>query len=302
VILICNFTIIGVIGQPKSLILFVQAGWVSCFAWYDTIMIIGMKLSPLFVIIILLNAFLSAGESLWDPDFNGYISPRMQIAPGDVLVVLIDTSLSLSHVSTQKDSKTITFEYSGGEYGDLFSFLPDVTTGIDNTIRGDESYSFTSEMVVRVVSLENNELGYIEGSREIAIDSKRESITLTGYINVKDIDQHRQVPFSKIVDSRLIFQTFLYPRDYILTEEDIVEIMEEITGETGEVTMAAEEPLSEDTAAVEEPGPGETEVTGEPATTGEETREVIRQTRLSKEKKMELFLRYVNRMIDLLFQ
>lgn len=248
-----------------------------------------MKLTPFFIVFILLIPLLLLGESLWDPDFKGYISSQTQVAPGDVLIVLIDTSFSLSHVSTQKDSKTITFEYTGGEYGNLFSFLPNITTGVDNNVKGDEKYSLKSEIVVRIVSLEDNEQGYIEGSREITIDSKKESITLTGYINTNDIDQHRQILFSKIADARLVFQTFLYPQEYILTEEDIEEIVEELA-------LEAEGMVPEEVPALEE------EVTEEPGVEEAPAERVIRQTQLSKEKKMELFLKYVNRMIDLLFQ
>lgn len=246
-----------------------------------------MKLSPILFIFILLIPFILPGESLWDPDFNGYISSQTHINEGDILIVLIDTAFSLSHVSTQKDSKTITFEYTGGEYGNLFSFLPNIKTGLDNNVKGGESYSLQSEMVVRVVTLEDGGRGYIEGSREITIDSKKESITLAGYINTKDIDQHRQIPFSKIADSRLVFQTFLYPREFVLTEEDIEEIIEELVSDEpvipGEVTAEGEE------------------TTVEPVTEGVPADGVKRQTRLSKEKKIELFLKYVNRMIDLLF-
>ncbi|MBN2536005.1 MAG: flagellar basal body L-ring protein FlgH [Spirochaetales bacterium] len=225
---------------------------------------------------------------MWNPDFKGYISSQTKVAQGDVLIVLIDTSFSLSYVSTQKDSKTITFEYTGGEYGNLFSFLPDIKTGVDNNLKGDEKYSLQSEMVVRIASLENNENVYIEGSREITIDSKKESITLSGYINIKDINQHRQIPFSKIADSRLVFQTFLYPQEYVLTEADLEEIMQDLTLETEGVT-AEETPLAEET-------------TEAPVVEAASSESAVKQIRISKEKKMELFLKYVNRMIDLLFQ
>jgi len=243
------------------------------------------------VFILLISPFLKA-ESLWDSDFNGYLSSQKNLAPGDIIVVVIDSSFSFSHVSTQNDSKTITFEYSGGEYANLFSFLPQMKTGVDNNGKSGEEYSFKTNLVARVVSVEGNSYGSIEGSREVSVDSKKESITLTGYIDAKDIDQQRQIPFSKIADSRLSFQTFLYPSDMVLTENDIEEIIDQIIAANenrtaeGLPVSGGDETVTEGTSGTESGG-----VMSEPA----------KQAMLSKEKKMELFLKYVNRMIDVLF-
>ena len=259
-----------------------------------------MKYFFLFFILFLGISFLIAGESLWDSDFQGYLTIETMVQEGDILNVIIDTSFSLSHIAAQKDSKTITFEYTGGEFGNLFSFLPDMKTGVDNNIKGNEEYSLKADMVARIVTLEDD-YGYIEGSREISIDGKRESITISGYINTKDIDQQRRIPFSKIAQSRLVFQTFLYPSEFILNEDDIEDIIGEIARE-GEEMASEEVPLGEDITE-ETSAAGEEEPIIE-STPPEETGRVTplkRGTTLTKEKKMELFLIYLNRMIDLLF-
>ncbi|MBN2441678.1 MAG: flagellar basal body L-ring protein FlgH [Spirochaetales bacterium] len=239
-------------------------------------------------------------ESLWDNDFQGYIIPETRLNQGDILVVIIDTSFSLSHIATQKDSKTITFEYTGGEYSNLFSFLPDINTGVDNSVKGDEKYLLKSDMVARIVSLDNN-VASIEGSREIVIDGKKESITLSGYINAKDIDQQKRIPFSKIADARLMFQTFLSPTEYILKEEDIEDIITEIM--TSDGTLVPEEGITTETAPVTPAEPViESPVTGEQPLT-EPPAPVTKTTpSLTQEKKKALFLMYLNRMIDILFK
>ena len=92
------------------------------------------------------------------------------------------------------------------------------------------------------------------------------------------------------MDSRLQFRTFLQPAGATLTAADIEEVIETI-----EIPAAAE-------AAPALP-------VGEPAATGQppapQVEPVIQERRsyqLSQEKKIELFLSYINRMVDLLFQ
>lgn len=240
--------------------------------------------------------FLVTGESLWDTGFQGYLTPGTTVQQGDILIVSVDTSFSLSHVATQQDAKTIMFEYSGGEFSDLFSFIPNVKTGVDNSIKGNEGYSLKTDMVVSVVSVENG-YAYIKGSREVAIDGKSESITISGYINIKDIDRQRRIPFSQVADSRLVFQTFLYPSQYVLNEEDIEEIMEEIA--SGE-PVTGEEAITESVTPDTEGGSASESVLSGEEPESEET--MRRELSLTKEKKMELFLIYINRMIDLLFK
>ena len=89
-----------------------------------------MKAARVIMPFLLLGVLMPAGgESLWSPDFKGYLSGSRGLAVGDALVVQIDASSSLSFSSTTSDSKNLTLEFTGGDSGNLFSFLPQGRTG-----------------------------------------------------------------------------------------------------------------------------------------------------------------------------
>ena len=134
------------------------------------------------VILILLFLILQ-GESLWDPAFTGYTNSQSTVKEGDVLLVTIDLSESISLDSVKKDSKNVTFEFSGGEFGNLISFLPKIKTGSDNSIKGEENYSIQSQLAVQVISITSGGIVYVEGNKSITLDGKKESVTLSGYLD-----------------------------------------------------------------------------------------------------------------------
>jgi hypothetical protein len=247
---------------------------------------IFLLLLPLYVS--LSFSFVIHAESLWDTDFSGYLSGEKRLQEGDIVIVEIDTSLSLAFVSSSKDEKSVTFQFSGGEYGNIFSFLPAAQTGKETSIKGNEKYAFTTTIVTRIIRVEDRRHVYIEGVRSVSFDGKDETLTLSGYIDMRDLDGERKIPFSNIADSRLVFQSFMLPGADILTASDIEELVSVIE-ETGPATTAeAETTMGEEATirGIETTGTG----------TG------IKKVTLTDEKKKELFLRYINRLIDLIFR
>ncbi len=97
-----------------------------------------MKLiyKKLIIIPLLLIAAVSGSESLWTPGSGGLLSADGRLTPGDIVIVEIDSSSSLSFTSTSSDTKSLTLELSGGEYGELFSFLPSGSSGGDRSVKG----------------------------------------------------------------------------------------------------------------------------------------------------------------------
>ncbi|MBN1698666.1 MAG: flagellar basal body L-ring protein FlgH [Spirochaetales bacterium] len=249
-----------------------------------------MRIKYLLFLLLICCVLSANGESLWDDDFRGYLSGEKMLQEGDIVIVEIDTSLSLSFISASKDSKNMTFNFSGGDYGHIFSFLPLAQTQADYSARGNEKYSFSTTLVTRIIRIEDDRHVSIEGARSISFDGKEESLRLSGYIDVRDLDGERKIPFSKIADSRLVFQSFMIPGSDILSAGDIEELFSGMENAlTGEPESAG--------AGPEEGGPAaETAMTSTGTGTG------IRKVSLSDEKKRELFLRYINKLIDLLFQ
>jgi flagellar basal body L-ring protein FlgH len=257
--------------------------------------------SSILMALLCLTVTLSGADTLWSTGFNGYLSDGTAVRVGDVVTVEIDSELVLSYSASSKDSKGLTLEFTGGEFGDLLSFLPAVKSAGDRTVKGEEKHEISADIVARVVELDAAGTIFIQGSKTLSFEGKQESLLLSGWVDPRDLGRDRRIAFSKIADSKIVFRSFLEPSEDILTEEDIeeVEARPEEVPPTETVTPADAETPGEETAAVEViAGSGEGEI-AQPASKALPQQKTYR---LSAEKKKELFLRYVNRLIDLIFR
>jgi hypothetical protein len=239
-------------------------------------------------ILVLTVSIETPADSLWTPGFPGYLSSESAVREGDIVLVRIDASSSLSFEASSSDSKNITFEFSGGEFGNLFSFLPTTRTRGDQSVQGGQDYSLETEIAARVAEIDGTGQARIEGSRTFSVENKQELIVIGGWVDPGTLGPDRRISFSQLADSRLRFRTFLEPTGPTLTAADIEEVIETI-----EVPRVAP-PAAAPTAAPAEEQPA----AAAPDTVVQERRSY----QLSQEKKIELFLSYINRMVDLLFQ
>jgi len=234
-------------------------------------------------------AFSLGAETLWTPGFQGYLSGTTAVRPGDILSVIVDSASSLSFEASSNDAKSITLEFSGGEFGNLFSFLPVGRTGGNQRVKGAQDYELASEIAVRVVESDAAGKVRVEGSRGVSIQGREEQLSISGWLDPGSLGAARQVRFSRLADSRLSFRTFLQPSAPTLSAADIEEVVAALEAELGAEAEAA---------AAAAPGAAPAAV---PAAPGTLAAPASRYT-LTSERKTELFLRYINRLVDVLFQ
>jgi hypothetical protein len=161
-------------------------------------------------------------------------------------------------------------------------------------VEGQQDFSLETEIATRVAEVDGTGKARLEGSRTFSVENRDELITIGGWIDPTILDSGRRVSFSQLADARLQFRTFLQPSAPTLSAADIEEVIETI--EIPVRTTGALPAEAEDAAAPAAPA-------AQPAAPQAET--VIQERRsyqLSQEKKLELFLIYINRMVDLLFQ
>ena len=223
----------------------------------------------------------AGGESLWSPDFKGYLAGR-GFAKGDSIVIVIDTSSALSFSASNTDSKNLTLEFSGGEGASLFSFVPQGKTGTNLSTKGAEQYSLKGQIPATVTDVDAAGRGMVQGNRVIQLEGKEESLTLSGWVSPKDVDQKGQVPLSRLGDARLVFRTFLAPAQPVLTSADIQRII-------AAVQTAA--PTAQAAATPGTAGAAPAGAAAQPAAA----------LSVTDAKKMELLLIYLNRLIDIIF-
>jgi flagellar basal body L-ring protein FlgH len=250
-------------------------------------------------------------ESLWTTGFQGYLLGTTAVRPGDILTVIVDSSSSLSFEASSNDAKSITLEFSGGEFGNLFSFLPLGRTGGTQAVKGAQEYELASEISARVVETDSAGAVRIEGSRGVSIQGREEQLTVSGWLDPNALGAERRVHFSRLADSRLSFRTFLQPATATLTAADIEEAVAALEtalapgpgpavapGAPTGIAPAGAVPAAPPGAAAQ-PGAAPAAGVGQP---GAVAAPLATTYRLSDEKKVELFLQYINRLVDVLFQ
>ena len=253
---------------------------------------------------LLLLAAVAAGqagaESLWSPGFKGYLSGGRAPAVGDVIVVHIDASSSLSFTSSSTDAKNLTLEFSGGDAGNLFSFLPQVRTSGSRSAAGRDALSLTTDIPAVVTSVNPDGTVQVQGSRNVVVEGKDESVTVSGVASPALIDQRGSVPFSRLANSRLVYRTFLTSSQDVLSAADIRQVLAPAPAASAPAsTPAATAPGASAAGGAAAPGapaasaPAAGQPTAQPAPTPGLT--------LTDAKKRQLLLLYLNRLIDVVF-
>jgi len=244
-----------------------------------------MKVTRILIPAILAASLGGWADSLWTPAFDGYLTSKSAVAAGDIVYVQIDGATSLSFQAVSSDAKSLTLEFSGGEFGNLFSFLPQARSGGEMSSRGRQQYTLESRFAARVAQVDATGKARIEGSRSVILEGKQESLALAGWLDPADLRSGREVRFSQLADARLSFRTLLEPAAPTLTSRDIQQIVAalapQIAGSAPQIAGSAPQIAGSAAAGTAAP---RVEFT------------------LTDARKQELFLRYVNRLIDLLFR
>ncbi len=243
--------------------------------------------------VLLLAALTRAGgDSLWSPDFKGYLSGGRGFAVGDTIVVQIDASSSLSFSASSNDTKNLTLEFTGGDSGNLFSFLPQVRTGGAQSTTGKDSLSLKTQVPVVVTAVNPDGSAQVQGSRAVSVQGKNESITVSGSVSPGLLDQKGTINFSRLANSRLVYTTFLASAKDVLTQADLRTLLTPVPAAA--IAPAAGTPAAAQPAAPAAPAPGAQAATG--AAQSPQQSLVI-----SDARKKELLLLYLNRLIDVVF-
>ncbi len=234
-----------------------------------------------------------AAESLWEEDFNGYGTGKKPLEPGRIVTVIIDTDTQIAFSSTSSGERELVLSFSGGETGNLFSFLPEVQSKERGNIEGEEEISLSTSIAARVQETNAAGMSYIQGSRTTIMKNKVQALTVSGWCSSRQVDSRGIVKFNHLADGQLTYRTLLEPENAILTEEDIVSALSDggtVPG-TPEGPAAAGDTPDADT----DTGPaGETE---ESVPGGTDTPALY----LRDERKKELLLQYLNQFVDIIF-
>ncbi len=230
-----------------------------------------MKTISLVAILLCFPMVFTAAESLWDEEFSSYGTGTRQLLPGQILTVTINTDTKLSFSSTSSGERELVLTFSGGETGNLFSFLPEAASSRRGNTDGEEDIALSASIAVRVQETDDSGMSFLQGSRNTSLSGGVQALTVSGWCNPKSVAADGTIPFQQLADGTLTYRTLLDGDGEILREEDIITAI-----------AALESEAVDDTE--EEGG------TGTPL-----------QPTVSEERKDELLLQYINQFLNMIF-
>ncbi len=230
-----------------------------------------------FAALFLITACSMFADSLWDPESPGLLTGAGDLKAGDIILISINLNQDLTYSSSRIDSERVSLELAGGEGQDLFSFLPSGGSSGNQSLSGSSSLALQTSFAVRITAVDESGQLILRGGRTIAVQGKEETVTLSGVADPSLIGQDRTLPFSSVVDARLVYDTFLSTGAPLIGTADVEDkpVASAAAGAEGDV--AAGDALSVSSVAATTPV-------------------------LTESKRRDLLLIYLNRLIDLVFE
>ncbi len=250
--------------------------------------------SAAFIAALLLFSLGLNAESLWDPDFEGYVADGAALQVGDIISVTVTPNTTLTLASTHVDSQEGRLSFTGGDGKSLFSFLPQGSSNLSQEIEEESSYTLETEIPVRITGRDENGLLNLEGARTVNLNNNNETLRISGSCAAEAVNSQGIIRFNDLFNAVLEYTSPGLERENIVTEADIREreaaqAQAQAQAQTPNAGTPGTSQVNETTDAAEETA----ETGGRAAAPGYE---------LSEERQRDLLLQYFNRFISTLFE
>ncbi len=251
-------------------------------------------------------------DSLWDPDFEGYIVDGSGVEIGAALFVRITPSAELTLTSAYIDSSEGRLSFSGGSGSGLLDFLPQVSSATSREVEQESAYQLDTRLSAVVTDRDENGLYYLEGERALLINGSSETLRVSGWFSPRQVQSDGSISFDMLHSSMLEYISPGLDQAEVLNLEDLQEIklpearpeppVEALERPEGPESPAApaEEGVTEDIQG--SPEPTDTDMPAEAADSGTRDRDTqiegTSQYQLTEERQKQLLLRFFNRFIS----
>jgi flagellar L-ring protein precursor FlgH len=152
--------------------------------------------------------------SIYNPDHGPFVlvGNRTARRPGDLVTIVISENQDVrneesSDLTTQKglDYQLTAFDLKPN----MFSTLPSVQSGTEDSFRGSANYektgTFSARMTAVVVDKLPNGNLVVNGRREIRVDNEVKVIEFSGVVRRFDIDTNNTVQSELVADARITY-------------------------------------------------------------------------------------------------
>jgi flagellar L-ring protein precursor FlgH len=149
------------------------------------------------------------------PGLGSWTSDRRNYVVGDLITVLIDeltiASADKSNVDSQDRSTRGDVGGGFGSSGSGTSMSGTFRTGMSNDSRergqARRSDRLTTEISVKVISVEPNGVLKVEGTRVMLIDKQEQKVTFTGLVRPQDVTPKNAVDSWRVADAQLAYSS-----------------------------------------------------------------------------------------------
>jgi len=244
------------------------------------------------------SSFHMAGaDSLWEPEFKGYIADGSGVDIGTTLVVLINPAAELTLTAAHLDSSEGRLSFSGGEGSGLFEFLPQASSGTSIKVEEGSSYSLETRLNSLVTQRDQRGLYYLEGERSLTLNGYTENLKISGWFSPGQVSSDGTISFHSLHQSILEYSSPGLAAGQVISEEDLMKTEKPGTDRT-EAASTEDVILDGSTLPAESPAV-QADSASQPA--AEEESELDFGYRLTEEKQIQILLRYFNRFLSTIF-
>ena len=150
--------------------------------------------------------------SIYNPDQGpfGLVADRTARRPGDLVTIVISENQDVRNEETTDISTQKGLDYELSAFNlkaNMFSTLPTVESGTEDTFRGSANYektgTFSARMTAVVVDTLPNGNLVVNGRREIRVDQEVKVIEFSGIVRRFDIASDNSVQSELVADARV---------------------------------------------------------------------------------------------------
>lgn len=168
----------------------------------------------------------SSTGSIFGQGDNPLFSDHKAMHVHDIVTVVVSESAQSSNISSKKLSKSDTTDLNAGIFSASdeangivksatsalnglggIGFNSGSTNEFDGSGTATKDASFSAIISARIVKVLSNGNYFIEGRREILIDSQKQIIQISGVIRPYDIDQNNKIDSSQMSDAKILYKT-----------------------------------------------------------------------------------------------
>ncbi len=239
-----------------------------------------MRLIKIILLFILVPC-LCFSKTLWNED-NSIYSTKQKYKKGDTLKIIFNEKTLVNYQTSLSEESKKSSAIKGGK-GQMINFLPDLGSG-DSFQTSEKSSvknkgSLEKNITAEIIKIDNNGNLEIFGTHSIRVNDTLEQVSVRGTVNPKVIKNKKSVYSTDIINPSISYKSRINKPD-IITSKDYIQTSTTNISSTAGANISPQ---------------GKTNLSTQYQTN------ITSQYQISDKKKNELIIKYLNKVLSILF-